>query len=79
MMNYRLKIVFSFLMIIALVFGFVHIYYPLEHYSFERLHIFLFNLCTGGTILLYYTRGQWVVSRTVAIFLIEKGAEQSLI
>ncbi len=70
MMNYRLKIVFSFLMIIALVFGFVHIYYPLEHYSFERLHIFLFNLCTGGTILLYYTRGQWVVSRTVAIFFI---------
>lgn len=67
-MSLHLKLLFSFLMIIALVFGFVHIYYPLDHYSFERLHIFLFNLCTGGSILLYYTQGYKQVSGTVKLF-----------
>ncbi|MFO7988456.1 MAG: hypothetical protein ACQEQ5_07565 [Thermodesulfobacteriota bacterium] len=67
-MSSHLKLLFSFLMIIALVFGFVHIYYPLDHYSFERLHIFLFNLCTGGSILLYYTQGYKQVSGTVKLF-----------
>ncbi len=67
-MPLHLKLLFSFLMIIALVFGFVHIYFPLPHYSFERLHIFLFNLCTGGSILLYYTQGYKRVSGTVKLF-----------
>lgn len=67
-MNYRLKILFSVLMITALVFGFINIYFPIENYSFERLHIFLFNLCTGGSILLYYTQGRVKVSKTVQIF-----------
>ena len=57
-MNQKLKILFSILMITALIFGFIHIYFPAENYSFERLHIFLFNLCTGGTILLYYTQAK---------------------
>lgn len=67
-MNHKLKLLFSMLMITALVFGFVNIYMPLERYSFERLHIFLFNLCTGGTILLYYTQGKVQVSKTVRLF-----------
>jgi hypothetical protein len=67
-MTAPLKFLFSFLMITALVFGFVHIYFPLQNYSFERLHIFLFNLCTGGSILLYYTQGQKQVSNTVRLF-----------
>lgn len=67
-MSLQLKLLFSFLMIVALVFGFVHIYFPLENYSFERLHIFLFNLCTGGSILLYYTQGFKQVSGTVKLF-----------
>lgn len=67
-MSIKLKIIFSVLMITALVFGFVHIYFPADNYSFERLHIFLFNLCTGGTILLYYTQGRVEVSKTVWIF-----------
>ncbi|MCA1795236.1 MAG: hypothetical protein LC660_15445 [Desulfobacteraceae bacterium] len=67
-MTAPLKLLFSFLMITALIFGFVHIYFPLQHYSFERLHIFLFNLCTGGSILLYYTQGQKQVSGTVRLF-----------
>ncbi|WP_299983696.1 hypothetical protein [Desulfobacula sp.] len=67
-MNIKLKILFSILMITALVFGFIHIYFPADNYSFERLHIFLFNLCTGGTILLYYTRGRVKVSKTIKFF-----------
>ena len=67
-MNIKLKILFSILMITALVFGFIHIYFPADNYSFERLHIFLFNLCTGGTILLYYTRGRAGVSKTITFF-----------
>jgi len=68
-MTIRLKIIFSILMITALVFGFVHIYFPLAHYSLERLHVFLFNLCTGGTILLYYTEKQVDISSKVLAFL----------
>ncbi|MBU2631663.1 MAG: hypothetical protein KKE61_23880 [Proteobacteria bacterium] len=69
-MNVKLKILFSILMITALVFGFIHIYFPADNYSFERLHVFLFNLCTGGTILLYYTQGRVKVSKTVIFFFL---------
>ncbi len=67
-MNNRLKLLFSILMIAALIFGFMDIYFPAEQYSFERLHIFLFNLCTGGTILLYYTQARTRISGTVLLF-----------
>ena len=67
-MNTQLKLLFSFLMIVALIFGFINVYFPVEQYSFERLHIFLFNLCTGGSILLYYTQGRTRVSKTVRFF-----------
>lgn len=69
-MNIKLKSLFSVLMIAALVFGFIHIYFPSENYSFERLHIFLFNFCTGGSILLYYTQGRFKVSKTVKSFFL---------
>jgi len=69
-MNIKLKILFSILMITALVFGFIHIYFPADNYSFERLHIFLFNLCTGGTILLYYTQGRVKTSKTIKFFFL---------
>lgn len=69
-MNTKLKILFSILMITALVFGFIHIYFPIADYSFERLHVFLFNLCTGGSILLYYTQGRVKVSKTVKFFFL---------
>ncbi len=67
-MNTKLKILFSLLMIIALVFGFIDIYFPVQNYSFERLHIFLFNLCTGGSIILYYTEAKTKMSRNVKLF-----------
>ncbi len=67
-MNTKLKTLFSLLMIIALVFGFIDIYFPVKNYSFERIHIFLFNLCTGGSILLYYTEAKTEMSRNVKLF-----------
>ncbi len=69
-MNTKLKILFSILMITALSFGFIEIYFPIENYSFERLHIFLFNLCSGGSILLYYTQRKESVSKIVGLFFV---------
>ncbi|MFO7885138.1 MAG: hypothetical protein R6U68_09965 [Desulfobacteraceae bacterium] len=68
-MNTQIKSLLSLLMITALGFGFLQIYLPLEKYNYERLHIFLFNLCTGGTILLHYTRGGREMSKTIGFFL----------
>lgn len=69
-MNKRLKFFFSIMMIIALCFGYAAIYFPLENYDFERLHIFLFNLCTGGTILLCFTEGKDHLSARTGTFLV---------
>ena len=57
-------------MITALVFGFANIYFPLRDFNFERLHIFLFNLCSGGSILLYYTQGQRTMTPVVRRFFL---------
>ena len=55
-MTSRYRAFFFILMSLALFFGFLHHFFPVDtEYSFERLHIFLFNLCSGGTILLYYS------------------------
>lgn len=58
------------MMIIALCFGYLAVYFPLPQYDFERLHIFLFNLCTGGTIILYFTEGSGRLSGRTLGFLI---------
>jgi len=68
-MDQRLKFFFSIMMIIALCFGYAAIYFPLQNYDFERLHIFLFNLCTGGTIILYFTEGKNRLSARTGLFL----------
>jgi len=67
-MNPKLKVLFSTMMITALVFGYAEIYCPLELFKFERLHVFLFNLCTGGTILLFYTKGSPRLTFDVMLF-----------
>jgi hypothetical protein len=38
--------------------------------NFERLHIFLFNLCSGGTLLVYFTEGQPHLSLRGRAFLL---------
>ena len=55
-MNNYYKACLLFTMTLALSFGFMHLFVP--GHSFERLHIFMFNLCSGGTILLYYSENK---------------------
>ncbi len=57
-------------MTIALGCGFLHHVIPPEHLNFERLHIFLFNLCSGGTLLIYFTEGRKNLSKTGRMFFL---------
>lgn len=67
-MSYSLRFLFIFMMTLALSFGFMHLFFP--GIDFHRLHIFLYNLCSGGTILLYYTENQnRMTSRTLLFFI----------
>jgi len=69
-MNIRLKIILIGLMASALFFGFLHNFVPGKTvYSFERLHIFLFNLCSGGTILILYSEARDRLSLRGILFL----------
>ncbi len=55
----------------ALFFGFLHLFVPNgQTYNFERLHIFLFNLCSGGTLVLYFTENRKTPSGKVILFCI---------
>ncbi|ADD69648.1 conserved hypothetical protein [Denitrovibrio acetiphilus DSM 12809] len=68
-MSIALRITFMLTMTIALSFGFMHHF--IADYNFERLHIFLFNLCTGGTIILYFTMDKGkMTKRLYAFFLL---------
>lgn len=52
----HLRLIFLLLMASALAFGYTGLFLPPDiQFDFERLHIFLFNLCSGGTILIYFT------------------------
>lgn len=68
-MTTRYKLLFLCMMVIALGFGFLGMLDPQEAYHFERLHIFLFNLCAGCTILLYYSEPGDSLSPNVRLFL----------
>lgn len=54
-------------MTLALCFGFLNNY--IEGYNFERLHIFLFNLCSGGSIIILYT-SRFKINNLIVIFLL---------
>jgi len=70
-MSISLRIILMVLMSAALLFGFLHLFVPgATLYNFERLHIFLFNLCSGGTILIYYSESQKKLSTKGRLFLI---------
>jgi len=57
-------------MTIALACGFFHHAVSPAHMNFERLHIFLFNLCSGGTLLIYYTENQKRLSLQGRLFFL---------
>jgi hypothetical protein len=67
-MNTLTKALLLITMTTALLFGFLHLFIPV--YNFERLHIFLFNLCGGGTILLVYTEHRKALSGLTGSFYI---------
>ena len=62
------KLTLLLTMSLALSFGFMHLFFPGNH--FERLHIFLFNLCSGGTILIYFSEGHDEPSRMTMTFFV---------
>ncbi|MBW1812820.1 MAG: hypothetical protein JRJ39_03830 [Deltaproteobacteria bacterium] len=70
-MNIRLKVILAVLMPLALSFGFLHIFVP-ENWgmNFERLHIFLFNLCSGGTVIICFTEEKSDLTIKSALFLL---------
>lgn len=54
----------------AMTCGFLHHLIPPSEINFERLHIFLFNLCSGGTLLIYFTEDTRRLSRKALAFLL---------
>ena len=68
-MSWQLKTVLLVMMTIALACGFLHHLVPPSVLNFERLHVFLFNLCSGGTLLIYFTEGQAQLSHRGRLFL----------
>ncbi|MHC4608582.1 MAG: hypothetical protein ACYTAF_16850 [Planctomycetota bacterium] len=67
-MSGQARILFGCVMTLALFFGFVHTHWPGAPCSFERLHIFGFNLLTGGSLILYHTQGRGVLTRRVKTY-----------
>ncbi|NOY68750.1 MAG: hypothetical protein GXP53_04565 [Deltaproteobacteria bacterium] len=67
-MSNTFKSVIMVLMTTALAFGFINRYVPLDTYNFERLHVFLFNLCSGGTLILFFTQRNSRPSCRVVLF-----------
>ena len=69
-MNPKTKLLLAVTMTLALLFLFFHAVWPEAPISFKRLHIFGFNLLTGGSLILYYTEGQGVFTRRVKIYFV---------
>ncbi len=70
-MSLRFRILLLILMSLALFFGFLNLFISETiPYDFDRLHIFLFNLCSGGSIILYFTEGRQKVSPKIIVFLV---------
>ncbi len=67
-MSNQARILFGVVMTLALLFGFLHVIWPGSPCSFERLHIFGFNLLTGGSLILYHTQGRGVLTRRVRTY-----------
>lgn len=69
-MSLTLRAILTLCMVTALFFGFLHLFVPDGSlYNFERLHIFLFNLVSGGTILIHFSEGQGRLSGRAAWFM----------
>lgn len=69
-MSRPLKTMLLVMMTTALACGFLHHLVPPAVLNFERLHIFLFNLCSGGTLLVYFTEDEKALSRRGQLFVV---------
>ncbi len=69
-MSQQFKITLWIIMTAAMICGFLHHLVAPSAMNFERLHIFLFNLCSGGTLLIYFTEGKPQLSIRARIFLL---------
>jgi len=67
-MSTHAKLLFGVVMTLSLLFGFFQVIWPGAPCSFERLHIFGFNLLTGGSLILYHTQGRGVLTRRVKTY-----------
>ncbi len=68
-MSRQFKITLWIIMTTAMACGFLHHLVAPAIINFERLHIFLFNLCSGGTLLIYFTEDQPRLSVRGRLFL----------
>lgn len=68
-MGYAQRALLSAALTVALGFGFLHTLLPGDRYEFDRLHVFLFNLCCGGFVLLWFVRGGGRVTRGLYAWL----------
>ena len=66
-LNRNLRIFILALMVLAFMFGFAD---QVWDRNFERLHIFLFNLCAGGFIILCHTENEARPSTRCYTFLV---------
>jgi hypothetical protein len=55
------------IMALAFLFGYGDLFLPL---NFERLHIFLFNMTSGGFVILFYTRGGRATGPALVAYLV---------
>lgn len=62
----RLRLVLLAAMVSAFVFGYADL---VANHNFERLHIFFFNLCSGGFVIVYHTENTARPSPRVLAFL----------
>jgi len=69
-MNKSLKRLIFYSMSLAFIFGACHIVWPECLISFKRLHIFLFNLLSGGVIILFHTERTEEFSKTTKIYFV---------
>jgi hypothetical protein len=65
-MNAYLKFSLFFLMLSAFIFGYFDLFFQC---NLERLHIFLFNLSSGGFVILFFTEIRWNQRYRSVIFL----------
>lgn len=57
-MSSTFKLFLWFMLVLALSFGFMHLLIPDFPLEFQRLHVFFFNLCVGGGLILYLAQGR---------------------